>query len=1201
MEILKNILAQEDTVLFIGSGVSIWSGLPSWDKMISNLAYFLEKNGCCSKLVKSEAERGDLLQAASYGFDHLTKQQIGEFIRESCNYGIAQPSEIHEKIVTLGPTCFITTNYDNLIEEGIRKWLPDKFFRPPVTNRHLTETAEIVHTRSSNFVFKPHGDAADTESIILTREQYRTLLPGGERHAALETVKLLLASRPVVYIGFGLRDPDFMYLKDLLANTYKGGARDHYAIMADVDPEEARYWRNNYGIHLINYEINIDEQGNRNHNNLLKLLENLKINSVATFDGNNIHEKTSQEFLPQNILSLARHAGRLSVFSLANPELTIRAKLINAGNDGRLSRKIRYGYQQYSINDLLEKFNSSNIIITGLPGAGKSYSMKKSVAILAEKLNKTCLKEVFIPEDVLIPIYIDLKLYDGDIKELISKSLVSSLNFDDLSNRFKIIVFLDSFNELPSVFMENGTCERDLFLFFESVRNCRIIIGSRTNDGLNKLSFPIYCLEDIDFSYVKDKINNMRVSFDKRFESEIITLLQKPFLFNLFSNEKVSLPEKYNPIDLYNSYFDNIDRIFIEHYGVDFKLKSPLSKVAFEALNNGVEIQPLYTLVQFINVEINNKNITEFTGADVTNWLVSKGVLIPYLNGRFSFFHQSITEYLAATELANRYKNNNEILRSILVYSRWDQALFFTLPILSEDLSNKFLNEVIDIDIKLAIRASKYLESGRGTVVTKILEYIISERKKHGAEYDHMISFVLDDLIVEESHTDLLIEIINFKDSLGGNACIMLDSIKGREFKEYFLGFFITDKDDYNFLANGVSLVLEKYIDENDIDDIQKIIDEISKDNPDLRNDKLVGFSTGISNLLVNIDIDKVYKKLFTEKKDNLPRLNTIILSELLSKNRSSKSLKLASYLLKYEEKIATCIYFISFEEKDENIKLDWTVFCEEHIEQLLMYSCNQNGWAIDALGVICKNNSKLNLFLKEKSKKTPDLHGIVLRSLFSVNTNDTIIELRDFIELPPEAISKEPLELINHINIDWKGNESLLMDILKTDNINILKMVLNQVRMLDFGEVAIDDVHPWLDKVINYKLDENESWCAYLLSELFNDHLSTESIKLFIDEFNSPSSKYRDILSERILPRIDNLSTDDFSESAISYLLSKLNKENIRCFFDNDLLANTCTIKFVNEYLLPLLCLDNKPLVDNLRDVLISAGSRHGRRYISC
>jgi len=241
MQKLKQILTQEDTVLFIGSGISLWSGLPSWSGLIEELAKFVETAGAQADLIRAEAERGDLLQAASYGFDKLTKQQIGDFIRATCRYGVAKPHEIHRKIVSLGTRCFVTTNYDNLLEEALRQWQPDRFYRPAITNRHLTETAEIVHARAIDFVFKPHGDAADSDSIILTREQYRQLLPQGERQNALESLRMLLASRPVVYLGFGLRDPDFIYIRDLLANTYKGGTRDHYAIMADVAEAECDY------------------------------------------------------------------------------------------------------------------------------------------------------------------------------------------------------------------------------------------------------------------------------------------------------------------------------------------------------------------------------------------------------------------------------------------------------------------------------------------------------------------------------------------------------------------------------------------------------------------------------------------------------------------------------------------------------------------------------------------------------------------------------------------------------------------------------------------------------------------------------------------------------------------------------------------------------------------------------------------------
>ena len=231
-EQLKQALKQEDTILFIGSGISCWSGLPSWTGLLNQLADLLQCSSRDAELVRKEIKQ-DLLQAASYGFDQLTAAEVGEFMRKACQLGTAAPHKIHRRIVSLGPRCFITTNYDQLLEESLRTWQPGRPFRT-VTNKQPFEEADIIQARKLDFVFKPHGDVGDVESIVLTREQYRKLLEGGEWRHALESLKTLLVTRRVVYLGFGLRDPDFLLLRDVLANTWKGGTRDHYAIMADV-------------------------------------------------------------------------------------------------------------------------------------------------------------------------------------------------------------------------------------------------------------------------------------------------------------------------------------------------------------------------------------------------------------------------------------------------------------------------------------------------------------------------------------------------------------------------------------------------------------------------------------------------------------------------------------------------------------------------------------------------------------------------------------------------------------------------------------------------------------------------------------------------------------------------------------------------------------------------------------------------------
>src|SRR5580765_5537318 len=53
-EQLKSALKQEDTIIFVGSGISCWSGLPSWTGLLNELADLLQKSGRDAELVRKE-------------------------------------------------------------------------------------------------------------------------------------------------------------------------------------------------------------------------------------------------------------------------------------------------------------------------------------------------------------------------------------------------------------------------------------------------------------------------------------------------------------------------------------------------------------------------------------------------------------------------------------------------------------------------------------------------------------------------------------------------------------------------------------------------------------------------------------------------------------------------------------------------------------------------------------------------------------------------------------------------------------------------------------------------------------------------------------------------------------------------------------------------------------------------------------------
>ena len=809
LEQMKQIIAREDTVLFIGSGIWLWAGLPTWSGMIEELAQFVEQNDEKADLIRAEAKKGDLLQAASYGFDKLTKQQIGEFVRAACRYGKAKPHDIHQKIVSLGPRCFVTTNYDDLIEQSLRKWQPDRFYRPPVTNRHLTETAEIVHARALDFIFKPHGDAADSESIVLTREQYRQLLPQGERQAALESVKMLLASRPVFYLGFGLRDPDFIYVRDLLANTYKGGIRDHFAIMADLYEQEIDYWRRNYGIHLFNYPTKELPDKSRDHSSLLTLLDTLLDRSPAIAVSSAFDPEA-----PDVLLALARHAAALGRSPKLTPEFPIRVHSETRRESGIWNTPDKF------YHCLVETFLESGperALLLGLPGAGKTYSLRRAAARLADRLHETCLAEPYDKGNVVVPILTDLKLYRGDLGQLVGQTLPSSLPLHELIRFFKVKVFLDSFNEMPREFWESGSYESDFQQFMKKLGQASLIIGSRTSDGLGKLALPAYYLDQIDEEAVLGELHRLGINIEGRFSSEIRSLLQRPFYFQYVASGAIDLPTEAHPRDFYKSFFENAGNDFAARFGNQLDIERVLSVVAYESLNRGEEAFPISTLLSALKTSLDIETGGASMGPrDVANWLVSASILIPYSGSRVAFVHQSVTEYLAATELAKRYLVDPQILKERLTLTRWDQALFLTLSLLPTEQAEVFLQDVIKADFALALNAVKYLESGRDEIISKLLSEV-PERTHGNNSFDWRIERAIKfSLPLTEAQEPQLRAIIKCGGSLGGAAVNRLVSIKGAQVKQEILQMLVSEHSDYNFCCNGVADALQQFASEED-------------------------------------------------------------------------------------------------------------------------------------------------------------------------------------------------------------------------------------------------------------------------------------------------------------------------------------------------------------------------------------------------
>ena len=1198
MDKLRALLAEDDTILFVGSGISNWSGLPTWLGLIADLADFLDSLGIDSSLVRAEMKAGDLLQAASYAFDRLTKPQIASFMRTSCKVETATPHDIHKKILALGPLIYITTNYDSLLENALQLWYPDRQKPLVVTNRNLVELAEIVHTRATNFIYKPHGDIRDSESIILSREQYRNLLPQGEYAAALETLRTLMATRPVLYVGFGLRDPDFLYIRNILLNLYKGAPRDHFAIMPDIVSEEREYWRRHYGIHLISYSTDLASNGVRDHTPLLHLLDSLHAGTPARRETAPVrfHSATA-------ILALARHAARFTRFTLASPEYQIRVYKDHESGPYPFG-SVEIGEFDHSPIGSFLLNGPRHAVVVGLPGSGKTYALQKASAVLGEQLQERCLELEPLKSRATVPLYIDLKLYAGNIKMMVNEGFPSSLPFDYIAKHCDVKLFFDSFNEMPSEYRESGSYDKDFAGFVEEYSHVSILIGSRTSDGLRELGYPVYSLDLIDEDDVKAGLKKHSIAISGPFASDILYLLRRPFYFRQVLTNLVSLPSEAHPTDFHRQFFVNLGKEFQDRFKTRADIGRALAEAAYVSLDHGEEAFPLSYVVQSIQMLEGLEGASHKIVNDLINWLIYKEVLVPYSGSRVAFVHQAITEHLASDELARRYVSSTGLVREKLRNRRWDQALLQAVSYLPKKLTESFLDEVVDVDLGLALRAAKYMEFDREAVISRLLGEVVSVVELTSSwDFDvtsNIASAIQDGLPVSSAHREQLKGLARRGESIGASAAIRLMDLEGDKAKEEMLQLMVDRPDDYNLCGNGIGPALRPFALVEDVERIAKVADGLNCST----GDRIEGFVQGSAEMLVGMDVEVIRRAMVpADTTEELSRGRGLVLCALLREHKTNEALKLAGELLTRGVKDAgITIYFIANFSK-EDLGSAWSSYGSAHVQVLMAYVLNGDGWSMRALRILCNARADLVEMVEQAAERQGGIERAALlygasteyvRALFS--------GLEKLTDMDSDSRSLQPLDLLHDMEFEWSGREKLFVTLLRLRDVNMAKALFGgrfPPNIEGLGKLDIGPIDWWLDWMLQEESETGDWQFLEGLSGLFGSYLDRNKQSEFVAEFNRPDSRCRRTLMRLILPHFSEFTTDAFSEDAVAYILEDLNSSRMTSSLRGHVIGALATEEFISIHLLPQLKIAEGPRLENMQRILRQAGARLGVRFL--
>ena len=234
MQELVNAIRTRTALLFVGAGVSMNLGVPSWRELTAHIAQLLGHDPAEFGALGDDQTLAEYYALHTGSIGPLRSWMDVEWHRDAAEK--LKRSEIHRLIVKLGFPVIYTTNYDRYLE-----------LAHEVHGARYTKVANIGGMAAAEpgvtQIVKFHGDFEDDGSVVLTESSHfdRLTLDG-----PLDLkLRADLLGRVALFIGYSLSDVSIRYLLYRLHKLWEGSsyaqARPRtYVFLGRPNPVQAR-------------------------------------------------------------------------------------------------------------------------------------------------------------------------------------------------------------------------------------------------------------------------------------------------------------------------------------------------------------------------------------------------------------------------------------------------------------------------------------------------------------------------------------------------------------------------------------------------------------------------------------------------------------------------------------------------------------------------------------------------------------------------------------------------------------------------------------------------------------------------------------------------------------------------------------------------------------------------------------------------
>jgi hypothetical protein len=1171
---LLNFLREPDAALFIGSGISTWSGLPNWEHLLGLLIDRCRALGGDIASAEEALKQQELATAADFICEQMTASEIARELRPHLHAPNVTPASIHKEIAALGINRFVTTNYDPLLERQMAQRVEPRTYLT-VTNRNLAELADIQKASADNFIFKIHGDIADAESIVLSDTHYRAIFenPDNPARQALETIFL---SRPVLFLGYGLRDPDLQFILRTLQGRYRGNGGFFWAILPDLlGSDRERLWRD-FRIRAVTYSTRAGTPDNP-HADLLRLISALG-SRKATLQA----MASAAAIDPDAELDVAvmRYAARI----LKRPtERMAVSGFFYPGFEGPpLDERLR----RLSGRDVPEILAScgEDIVVVGPAGSGKSNSVTEllsmsSQALIDELASDGAATETRRPK---FPIRFDCQAYTGSFRHLMRASVPSNLDLGAASKRYEIVLLVDSIDEMPAQYLDDQSWRQELRDLQTEIGRPITIYFSRRRD-LVPDELPTLYVERLAEEAVEKALVDFGV--DKTlFPASFLEQIRTPFLLNL--TRRITRRGKI-PRSSWELLRDYVGDALA---GSNNSLSAPavfdaLSNLAAATLLLGRETFP-YDLFQ--------KHMRDCGAAheSLADSLVGIGLLRSEIDRRLRFTHRTLTEFFASRWLQAEWLSGRLNLGDVLRSRQMDNAIVWASAGMRPERARQLLDAVMAIDASLAMRIAQLAESDRELIWKAVLP-ALSRFENHSRD-GWRVADQLDQSDLPMAALPYLVDLFeSTNDDISGRAIAKALSYMSDEEVRGVISDLCSGRFSFNQM-NKAGPAIGQRINASLLPDFQSAIlqipfgEEAEKDGSGI----LHGFQEAIENLQPEF-VDRLV--IWGAIQDD-PVQELLVYSLL---DRSPKEASQLAVELLNRKSVATIFPVLLRGGRNDPLIAPFTDDLCNWLISLVVRTTelgDRGRWSLGLLRLWVDGSEIWRREIETKAPRSID-EGIVLSLLTPATRVEALHSMLDDILRKGRPVSALYLAIV-HAFEDTEAqplfSEEDILHACETFGADRWKVVEPFLSRFFTGTapLAVTMIDRWIAMLRRLEDSEAHNACLYVagaLSQTARDRL--------LHRANDAADLDRDFLLQELAPHVPHITTDALTDSTGMHLLE--------LYFRNSTLpwgtpGEISTERFIEQVVLPYARERNhdEKFLAGLNRLLAAAGDRHDRRY---